>query len=1168
MDKKDLGFVFELGFNIGIASQIPDNNDISKDLSHKSYNREQLYRRFKNEAQDYSVVKQQIDYLLFKGILTGKNFFKDWIQTKIGEKPFEVIYFQANFYKVFDELKTNTEEQRYSASALEKQLKIKLNQLEIDNLFRLGEMFKADTIILIRSKDKYYLTVVDNSIKIKNVIDYSDIEQVKEMLQKTTNVKRSKSNFANLAVDNTDISNLNIENSLRDYILGIGTKDKPLQKMIQAGSYANSFINLITIKNILPLDKLVSVMIVGYTDEEVCTSNLDYKNLSILQMCQQTYAQMDKQNKQTEYSEKQNDIFKKIVSNFRKTLNISNEVIKPILDLKSGINSFNISTSYSNYQNTATNFSYEEDNDTFRNIHANQITKYLGDKNVQLLFLTGNPGIGKTTALVEYLKQQEGYLFLYISPRTQVNKDLEHKFCIDDEKLYDEKAIYLTTNGNDEKFINNELVNIVNFRGLSQYEDIKQPIQFLPIDRDKSTDEQNLKLQAINENTLVKVNQFNLGVLNRLSLGIDHVITNNLSNKIIATVAMQSLRLTQGGTTANHFKRIFKNVYNDKTNTINIQEFIKLANKCPNIVIMLDEITGDGSGIAFFDELINLIHKKIYFNLPTHLKQKINFKIVVADASITNISVINKHFMTAYNDNDKIYFSKEEQQNTFSVEQFKFRKKYNSICINTNSYPAKSLDISYRLIVNTQKELDKTYIDIIDKEITTEAVNLITSIATKQVIIYIQNIARIETITQLLKEMYFKATNQQLKEDVDYISIYSAMEENKRKNITKNKDTAKFILMTSSASRGISFPNTTFILVDVPTFDIEKNIMEIIQLCYRGRGNYNIDATARKTIKFFVGKTIENYQDISQVKHQLTSTLTLLTLIHTSLLTRIYGSHKVGKQNISLIPVGDKGVEATSEMLIERFSSLVSNLKKEMRKDFSNVSIKSLLDKLIKIFNNTEIQLSGEIYNKTDVSNMLQLFHNNWDKGMDKLLDFDPFKRATVIGDLLIFKIEDQVENKLNLTTNLIYVINELEIKKHLMWAKYNNSFPFNLRQEVTDLLKLLDKFEQKYNEKTMNLSDRANKANMYIAIPILAPFIYNNCKGYQEDDKITFRDILKRYVGTEYRVANALPITTEYKDIPFLYFRSESLPTLQKYNSNYIFCSSEINLINLLLVG
>ena len=45
--------------------------------------------------------------------------------------------------------------------------------------------------------------------------------------------------------------------------------------------------------------------------------------------------------------------------------------------------------------------------------------------------------------------------------------------------------------------------------------------------------------------------------------------------------------------------------------------------------------------------------------------------------------------------------------------------------------------------------------------------------------------------------------------------------------------------MTASGSRGLSFPKTKHILVDIPHFQIEKNLMEVIQVIYRGRGEYD-----------------------------------------------------------------------------------------------------------------------------------------------------------------------------------------------------------------------------------------------------------------------------------------------------------------------------------------
>lgn len=66
------------------------------------------------------------------------------------------------------------------------------------------------------------------------------------------------------------------------------------------------------------------------------------------------------------------------------------------------------------------------------------------------LFLTGHPGIGKTTAIVDFLKQQseegKGFLFLYASPRKQVNLDIIQKFRTQTTLPPCEKVFGLTTN--------------------------------------------------------------------------------------------------------------------------------------------------------------------------------------------------------------------------------------------------------------------------------------------------------------------------------------------------------------------------------------------------------------------------------------------------------------------------------------------------------------------------------------------------------------------------------------------------------------------------------------------------------------------------------------------------------------------------------------------------
>ncbi|MDY3359026.1 MAG: helicase-related protein, partial [Clostridium celatum] len=735
---------------------------------------------------------------------------------------------------------------------------------------------------------------------------------------------------------------MNIDQSLGDYILGLGKKDKPLFKMIQAGSYAHSFIKLLLHKEKLTAEAFESICIVGYTDEEVCSSNLRYDQIDILEACEVTYKDVDRQTINSELIEKRQEVFSRVRANFKRFFEIDSYTLKNLIDLKMGMNTIQFSECYEDYQNTAEQFVYDDEVDTFRNIHANQIGKYIGNKDVNLLFLTGNPGIGKTTAIVNYLKKEDGYLFIYLSPRTQVNQDIEEKFTEKDGMLYDDEALYLTANGNDEKKIKGIPVNIVNFKANNEdkYKVITKPITFLPNNRERNYEEQDILFENINTTLYRQVEDQSAGVLNRLTQAINYTISKGVSNKIIATAAIQSLKsINNKKTTAEHFKKIFDTVYSEKTDTVNLEAFTCFIKRYPNVILMVDEITGDESGAAFLEELINLVFKKIYKKLPSYLKEQVNFKIVVADASITNIEVIQKHFKNSNTDSDKIYFKKqkENEEASFSVEAFKFKEKYSAIAINTNSYPAKKLHIDYKLYLNVKKVSETK--DIFSKEVITnvneqmaiEAVKVLYEKKAKQVIIYVQDIARLEDIESRITKYYKAYKKEEMIKDRDYIIINSSLSENQRKEISKVKEAAKVVLMTSSASRGISFPNTTVILVDVPRFDIEKNIMEILQLVYRGRGDERIDCNEEKYLKFYIGDTLccEETVDSQQVQEHLVSLFTLLMLLKASILTRIYGGCNIGRQNISLVPVGGKGIGATADTLIESFSSLIRNLQKE-----------------------------------------------------------------------------------------------------------------------------------------------------------------------------------------------------------------------------------------------
>ncbi len=1173
VNKNYLGFVFELGFNMGIASCLEEKmkNEVKIHLKDESYIRSAVYSTYTKDITDVNeqnLIKQNIDYLLFKGILSGKNFFKEWLKTKVHDREYKLEYFQANFKNVFGQF-NQQDQKEYFINSLETQLQIKLNVTERESLFFKGQVLRADTIILISVSQKYYLCVVDNAISVSHIQDYSNLENIKKIFQHSIYSQVSKSQFSNLAIDGVDISDMNISELLNNYMIGLASKEKPLLKMIQAGSYAYNFIKLLFTKT--TIQHLTNICIVGYTDSEVCSCNLTDSQIDILETCFKHYYYSDKQHKTTTFEDKNKDLFSRVRSNFKQFFKLDENTLNKLVNFKP----VSFTETFDDFQNTAAKYTFEEDTDTLRNIHAKQISKYIANKDVQLLFLTGNPGIGKTTAIVEYLKKEEGFLFLYLSPRTQVNNDILEKF-LNNNKLYTDDAVYLTANSQEEKNING-----VNFLASNpeKYISVKSDITFLPIDNKKKILYSTTKFKEHNDTIFSKAAEHNLGVLSKLTKAINCVISNNLSNKIISTACIQSLRkCSSGKSTATHIKTIFDTFYNE--NTRQVKNFDNFAIKFQNVIIMVDEITGDGAGIAFLDNLIKLVYRQIYDAIPHNEKHKVNFKILVADASITNIKVIEQHFRNSLGDNSKIYFNKNKQSNKeLEIFNFQFRNKYNSICINTNSYPANKLSIEYDLLLQTCFVPDVSTISTninnnnLNDKISNEAIDIIASKRAKQVIIYIQNLNRLAQISEIMNIKYLKKFGTQMIKNTDYIIINSILSDAEKANVLKYKDQVKFVLMTSSASRGISFPNTTRILIDVPNFNIEHNLMEILQLIYRGRGG-NLDFTT-KYLKFFINDTIffNDSLDSTRIQKSLIGLFTMLIIIKIAILTRIYGSTKFKNQNISLIPTGEKAIDSSSTSLIETLSSLIIQLKRAYRRDLTNKNLENIIHQLTETFSSISIHTQGEIFNNTSLKKIQNNFHTVWDNGMDKLLDFNPLIEPIILGDLMIFPLKCSIESFLHFNNEIIrkqFIDNNLR-EQLLEQIQYNDNIPNTIKKDLnTALDTLIHVYTSNISKK---LQDITCNDSMFIAMPIIGIFTFSEFEAFTENtltnNRNTFKQLLYSYLRSHYNITGVLPISSNYENVPYILFKSNNLQAIRNkiYNDRYIFCSRELNLLNLLLI-
>jgi hypothetical protein len=125
----------------------------------------------------------------------------------------------------------------------------------------------------------------------------------------------------------------------------------------------------------------------------------------------------------------------------------------------------------------------------------------------------------------------------------------------------------------------------------------------------------------------------------------------------------------------------------------------------------------------------------------------------------------------------------------------------------------------------------------------------------------------------------------------------------------------RVFLMTSSGSRGVSFPLATVIIAMVPRFAIESGFMEIVQLVYRGRGfseprSIDGDALDRRIvllIQDFV-VTDEPIDDRAWLRRKI-DLVSALVLLRATLLTRITGDAGIVRQRAAIVPVGRIGTD-------------------------------------------------------------------------------------------------------------------------------------------------------------------------------------------------------------------------------------------------------------------
>ncbi|MEG3956586.1 helicase-related protein [Microcoleus sp. herbarium2] len=1215
MISEDFGRLFEVGFNIGILAYIKKeklahNFGDSYRLDLQRLKLPKMTAEIIREANllaslDAETVEKWSLFFVQKGFLGGLNFFREYVKSTGWKnlQRLEIVYCQCSFSDA-NSIRTYNKSEKESFKEVLSQLttaKLSLSDDEINSYIRRyskkGEFLQADTLMLLQHGDDFRILCVDLSVFSPTLApkpeDINEIEVIRKYLMTEISYLRSKSVFSNLRMDTSTLG-VDFSEDLKRFFTAFKYKDKESTKLIQAGSYAHSFYGFLQQTGIISSDAEVLFNVVGYGDRNISTISLRPDKIHLLATCAQIY---QNEPKGKEISDARSEVLDVIQLNAACSFKEGKKFVKSLLGIgKNATEPVPHTERIDNFANSIDIISDKLADDLqidrglhLRNAHAQLIVKSL-QSDETYIFLTGNPGIGKTTAIAKFLSSHidDGFLFLYVSPRKQVNLDIIEKFKDKNTGLLcDDRLFCINTNADIIK--SNSGHCTVKYASNSYREDFtKKTVRFLKDDSEIQRKEYHkLELKKKGETVIKPVNSKGNGVLKSICEGIYALINGQVSSNIVATVSIQSVKMKESRqNTLEHLENIFQDTYNKRDKFVIPAKMQEISSRIKHIFIMIDEITGDDGGVEFLAGITKMIKKHELHKL----EHGFNTKIIVADASIVDCDVIKQHLDNTSPEPDKIYFKKLAKNSNviepLQVIPFEF-KNLPAKVINANSYPARSLEITYKVFVESVKyqedaplKQNSNLVKRVQFEIIDDINQRLASPGVEQIIVYIQNKQRLTELINKIREC-----REKFEQFTDYLEIHANISEQEKEKIQEYKNTAKVIFMTASGSRGLSFPKTKHILVDIPRFQIEKNLMEVIQVIYRGRGEDESGKTLDgedKELVFYLSDTAVYYADDAELSLQESklSLLNLLLILKTAVMTRISGYGYLGREKFLIVPIGGKSVSAVGDTFSSKMAALIKTLKSESHR--GNMLFKEVYRSLEQLLGRGEFVLTNYDKSRQRGDSYLEMrddFNRKfWEKcnPLDGLLSYDNLELGHVCGSLLIVPLADRtlVETYQMRLHREIKECLEKKLLHKMRLIRDSDSSPENVISAIRGGAIELLQFLNSDVEKTQYFEEQSQHFDRYYAIPLFAFVSAEEMQEYFADSQLEepedrrFRDILSAYVRSIYPVDSVMPIGHKYQDFPFIVFRSYSLEQSREkiFTDKYLLSSNELNVLNLIL--
>jgi hypothetical protein len=857
---------------------------------------------------------------------------------------------------------------------------------------------------------------------------------------------------------------------------------------------------------------------------------------------------------------------------------------------------------------------------SLRDIHASAIVAGMQRATkgqVNVIALEGNPGIGKTTAVRQYLeKKPEGYLFLYVSPRVVINRDVTESLARKDGKP--SGILTVTTNAaliasaprwhlNEVKAGRAAFKHVDGAVVADGVEHLNKPNGSVLVI--SPADEQEIEAAhagsriaktTISENEDVVEERSLPGVLSCMSDTTREMLALNPDvNRVVLTAALQGFREKGGGkTTMDALSKLFKSKAADPAG---IRERKAFAGRMPNIVVMVDELAGDGAGAPFVHAVASWLNSE-FIECFEDESSPFTVTLVVSDASLGNDVVLTRYLNAGPRTPDKVLVSKSMGKRAFALAVSDVRigdgRPKRTLHVMTNSFPASELSIEYKVNLTQIRPEHKPTGEF---ETARQAVRRVAADAVmagakgeilaalakgaQQVIYFAQDKNFLGDLRKTL------VTEPGLNDGLVQI-LDASVPGYKRKNLIEpaTRDAVKVFLMTSSGARGVSFPKTDWIIATVPRFNVEAALMEIAQLIYRGRGYYRNDDgdmvsgdKVPRRLVMVVDDYLMSYEDLDprQWLRQSIDLMTLLVMLRATILTRITGDAGL-RQSLALVPVGAVGLEELVSLMSQNVTQFVKEAEVLWRrlKDEEKVKlVKHAQGNVTELFSHTKLQAAARkghdrrtMVRCQDAKDLCELASGP----LNPLLVHA--QEGTSVPDHLYVSGPAFLENwgdfdKLEVfsfeghTTEVNQVARR--VVAQLLSIDEDRAFPQSLRQPAANLLRLLQR-EKKDAANEFNTLKSLRSPNTWISVPsgyVQFMAVERQLEGrpFEVVDPDLWREGLAQGLAATSAVMPPIPRYAEYPWAASV-GNANPLKLDTVFDDRYFMASNELNLLNILL--